>query len=514
MTVLKQDLDRKIFAFVVVVLICLVIFSFYGMIKPEDQPQYNYDPYPNISPTTLPDAQTGQGSCMETLTPCDAEGKCSACGEGTFTCTEVERDGQYELNNIRVSKGKWCLPTNKKSPGECGAYTGKWLWTTNNETKQQEWKCECLYPDLYRGDDCRTSLACTNKDGISIGNLTGTKDAPAELLGKQWTLGTTTCKTGDKCPDGSDCPGDGKCTINTMDSVLSINPYSFDPITGNPWFKCSCDGTSPDKYSYINLPNDPYRCHVDRCWKNSNYAYPGATCTDSGCTCDCQENKGHIIPDGTDKGLCATSTQLCPGGGVWKNDGKGNYGCDCTTLGGGWDQRQCTSTKMNRAAIGKGSQCSANSDCGLDGKCDNGWCQCLDYNNNLTGFECYNYCKGNPCNGGECSLDRTSKPKYIKCNCDNIKVAKITDCNGKSKQPEMGGQYCENTLYPDGTWLTTSSGAHAGMSCTIIPNQNKPSGKYCTSGRYQECDAWGDGWDVCGKHNHGGFLGFCSDPKK
>ena len=405
-------IKKNAYAFLIVVVISLVLIILYHIIKPEYNVGYNFNPFPNIHPSDLPDAETGSGSCFNKLTPCDAEGKCSSCGESNYTCTSVRRKGEYELNNIQVPKGSWCLPK-KENTQSCNLYTGKWLWTSNNcpggQTQCQ--KCECLYPDLFDGDDCGRKKACFNKSDQASGSqlnnkLIGLDTAPEKFRGVEWD------------------PNSG-----TDSEILQYNPYTFDEKTGKPWFGCECKGPGP----YVRLPNDPYNCHIDPCWRQTtSIPASGASCSDTTCECKCNQPGspagGVNIPIGTLKGMCATESVLCKGDGATWN--RKTQQCDCGTNN---LRKLCSSDYVQRSGVDK----------------------CTD-SKNLIGEECVNPCSPSPCQnctkGGCCRIDPTTKTSS--CDCSKADGPEDTDCDGKKFKYTFSGDKCQYEKAPNGTAIS------------------------------------------------------------
>lgn len=366
-------MKSMLFNFLFILFIVLILIIFYELIKPENSRPFNFIPFPNIEPKYLPDAQTAS-NCFTKLTPCDAQGKCSTCGEENYECINVDIDSSYTFNNIKVPKGQWCLPK-KNNNKVCNLYTGRWTWVNDPDycqTSNQCWKCICLYPELYENSEngCMTKLACYNTSldpnvDQSKNYLVGTKYGPYE--GKKWD------------------------PINSDDPVIRVNPYSVDK-NGNPFFECSCNpGNNPDK-PFIKLPNDPYSCHIDPCWKLNNYAYAGATCdtNTNDCKCECDKHGGYIIPDNDNlklKNLCFLPESACGTGGTWNDD---TNACNCPI---GYN-RKC---KSNYANIVDTPTC----------------------NNplNPVGEECINPCEPNPCkNNAKCEV----RGQDYDCICPDI----------------------------------------------------------------------------------------------
>jgi len=470
-------LKMPMFAFFLIMIFVLICIIIYKILGPEPPGSWNYVPFPSMSPKDLPDANSSQKTCYTNLTACDGPGICSTCGQENFECVDVLTDTQYVLNNIKVPKGQWCLP--KKLNQSCGTYTGKWVWSSGNcPSGTQCWKCECLYPDLYDGKDCMVQKACLNHSPhatIDQTNhiLTGTTDGP--YSGVKWDP--------NKVEDSS---------------VLTVNPYTSTD-DGKPWFKCHCS-VNDDSTSYINLPDDPYTCHIDPCWEYSNYGQYGASCTGDDCSCTC--NGGVLAPDGSKfKNRCVYDNIVCNGGHFDPTEKQ----CSCSQ---GTLVENCVSDNFLRVNTDP-HLCQNDSDC-RSGKCDQstGFCKCKDSTNPL-GSNCFNPCEGNECqNDSACYIDETQERKY-RCEC-KMTTYTIQDCSHEHTNvyQKYTGINCENVKYTDGTVMTASGTAnHDWPTCTIsgLPkdwDSNKlNSGEYCVSGQiHTKSDYWPDSetYSVCG----------------
>jgi hypothetical protein len=315
----RKLLNTEVYVFIIVVLISIVIFTLYRLVRPELDLPYNFTPFPNVSPKDLPDAQTSGGSCSRKLTPCDELGKCSTCGEQDYECVNVTDPNRFVINNINVPVGNWCLP--KQNPTQsCNEYTGRWTWVTDpdycpavNDGKNQCWKCLCLYPDLFDGTEtgCTTQKACKNTSAI-LSRLSNQDQSKNVLVGVKGSIYENQVWD----PTGADT------------KVLLANPYSVDD-TGKPMFECKCGGN--DDVSFAKLPNDPYSCHLDACFKNTSYNHSGAVCDDDNCTCTCGVSGTFIVPKsigGDFSGTCVFETDVCGTTGTWDPS---TSKCNCPT---------------------------------------------------------------------------------------------------------------------------------------------------------------------------------------
>ena len=247
--------NTEIFVFILVVIIFIVFFIAYNLIKPEQTIPYNFQPYPNFSPKDIPDINVGSDSCFNKLTKCDVNGDCSSCGD-SFDCVDSSTDGQYFMNGISVPQGKYCLPKNNNQ-NACNIHTGRWTWSDDPEYcnivagSNQCWKCLCLYPDIYSGESggCNTIVACKNTNTTldqSSSKLLSTPEALADLgipLNTQWD------------PTSKD---------DNVLKALEHSPYSSN-AQGKPYFKCSSN-------LLATYPNDPYKLHLDGCNSSNSYA--------------------------------------------------------------------------------------------------------------------------------------------------------------------------------------------------------------------------------------------------
>ena len=458
-------LKMPMFAFFLIMIFVLICIIIYKILGPEPPGSWNYVPFPSMSPKDLPDANSSQKTCYTNLTACDGPGICSTCGEENFECVDVLTDTQYVLNNIKVPKGNWCLP--KKQEQSCGTYTGKWVWSSGNcpDGKSQCWKCECLYPDLYGGDDCMVQKACLNhsphaKTSDQTNNiLTGTTDG--HYPGVKWD------------PVNLD-PQDN--------TVLTVNPYTS-TVDGKPWFKCNCDKS----YININLPGDPYSCHVDPCWEYDGYTFSGAICDDNNCTCNCTENGGFNVLDGFYKDRCISNVSVCTNGTIDSSTQE----CNCSGI---YTQQKCISTNFSRTGQEPPARCTSTTGCIGDTVCDinTGWCKCSDDKNPI-GDECLQKCTPGLCqNGGTTKISTTGD---CSCDCDGSTSLTTPDAVGDSRKGHYGGTICATPQYEDCTILqvqTTIAGNH-------VMHGVEADKKYCESGKMIFYSKTGqDYWWSCG----------------
>jgi hypothetical protein len=471
--------------FFLIIFLVVFILVLYNSVKPsnsDSNPLFDFQPYPQISPKNIPDNNIDDTSksCYKFLTKCDPkqDSQCSSC-ISDFICTKVDKkkgvNSNILLNDQLVPDGDWCLPQLPPNDKKCNSFTGRWVWSNNEEcqndkSNSQCWKCECLYPDLFSGIDCSTQLACkavkTNADKIpgQHGNVLKSTTANPLGAGIQWnpkidmTAGTTNSKE-----------------INVL---IEQTPYMSASGTNKPYFECSCDGQycktpedckilgplpdgdkwacdttknlcvrsfpDPDKPGnyieditfnpYVKLPNDPFMCHINPCTPlNANHYADKININTEGSQykCDCNANGFMEVNDKFDAtktnntlfGTCILNETLpCP-------FSTRNKECLCLT---GYN-RKCRSKYAN-----------------ID---DTSMELCQDRENPI-GFECYD-----PCPAENCNFRGIASYKLGKCSVDNL-----TPCRSNSDCIENG--ICK---YPDDCTCTCG----AGDVCATINNLYK-----------------------------------------
>jgi len=370
-------LNGHLFVFILVVILATGFFILYAVIRPETTVPYNFNPFPQIAPTDLPDPSHLTENCWNKLTPCDKNGQCPACGDDYECTTLSSSDAPHYMNGIPVPTGiPYCLKK-KENTQSCNAYTGRWLWVDDPEFcsgvngKTQCWKCECVYPHLYAGDSCSTQLACQNysqfvTDPTLQNNfLTGTKNAPTQFQGKIWD------------PTSDDTSG-----------ILNFSPMTTTE-DGKPWFDCPCTNPTTSPQYLAQLPKDPYTCHLDPCYAESGWNIKGVQCSDDTCLCNCSTNAPKA-PSGTWQGTCVQTSQAC-GDNSGYDPTTGS--CTCAESAGSFPQK-CRSNYVNQT------------DATLP--------FCTNPENPL-GSECLNPCSSQPCeNGGICT---SLGPTKFYCDC-------------------------------------------------------------------------------------------------
>lgn len=467
---LLVDIVNKLIMFMVVFVVSLMIIIIYNMASTKHASSgviYNYDPLPTVHPTDLPD--TGMKSrdipaCLMTPTECSPNGECAECADnGNITCSDPSSDVVYELPSgvqIPNDNKSYCIPkaaTNQP----CNRYTGRYVWTDSAETGGQEWKCECLYPDLFNNPQsgCTDQVACTRPDTDShqspVYKLADVESLKAGQPAKFW--------------DPKDPNAD-----------LSESPYTMlEDDTAK--YVCACGVQTDEDGNYVidretvpphvRLPNDPYNCHLDTCDELQGYltgvmvdqktGLPG--CTDGDCSCTgniadsfwCDNNANTFkIKLGKYKNKCYDTGASCKevkGDTASQMTEDSDGMCDCK---GGKFSRMCVSENVSIDDIketypgdwhDRVDFCSSDSDC-VQGTCDtsstlrfrkngknvkeNGVCRCQDSQNPI-GTECVSACyPHNPCqNNTQCIIDESNSNSYRNFTCDCE-----TTADGKTKK--------------------------------------------------------------------------------
>ena len=299
-----RSFNTHIFALIFIILITILTVMFFELVKPDNiKREFNYDAFPNIKPTDLPEPTLASGSsCLSSLKTCNSDIDCGDCGDN-FACTDTETE--HIVDGVRVPAGKFCLPK-KDGDAICNVHTGKWVWAS--EGGDQNWKCVCRYPSLYTDSDsgCTKQVAC----GDSTVPLKFQSDAPSES-------------------DYSYKKGDVWDPVNLQSENLSVNPFStFKDSNGNTLPLLACDCTSSGN---VRLPNDPYVCHPDYCTdydgNENGEGYTAAVLDENGYAtgdCDCENAKFgnetqvlQTIPVGKLRGLCYNPDRVCSGSGTF-----------------------------------------------------------------------------------------------------------------------------------------------------------------------------------------------------
>ena len=316
-------LGKHWLVFVLLFFLVILLLTLYDVIRPES-PNFNFNPFPTVSPKYLPDNKNSGGDCLHRLTPCDATGGCSSC-TSDFVCTDTSAlQTPIRLNGIAVPKGLYCLPQNT-TQSTCNPVTGQWVWT--DSAVGQGWKCECRYPDLYTGKDCSTQVACVSSVTPTLKNK-----LVASPFNKKWY--------------NKDKPAVWDPLASDETGILQENPLGTDD-QNNPLFVCQCDTDQGSGIPLIQLPNDPYSCHVDSCLKviSPQDPYKGNASILDPVTHQCHcENLDGIIPGkpGPNSNTCinpALACRLHSANATRDANSQGRYDpvqdqCTCTTNGG------------------------------------------------------------------------------------------------------------------------------------------------------------------------------------
>jgi len=360
--------------------ICLIFYIIYLSIKSKKE---------KFTLTTTP-------SCSNSLVPC-VNGQCINCSSD-FECVTIDETSEnYMFNGGKVPIGSYCLPK-KTGRTNCNRYTGRWVWTAGETS--QTWKCECLYPNLFYGEECTIQKACNNdiypNPSPELSNKLIGNPNISDVKNKVW----------DPQFSGAD--------------VLMINPYKTD-INGEPYFICQCNQTDP---IMKNFPNIPYTCNPDTCWRDQKTSSLQIN-EDGTMLCDCDANTGgSVVTDSTasNKGTCFRDDLVC---GVTNTYDQQTQSCKCT-----------------------------NSNCAV--KCTNGFGVTGEPNwfgniiqcpGNEVGRTCYNTCNDpntcDPLGTASCIPDCDMKISY-KCNCKDIPAG-----------PKYSGDNCNSVCLNQGAFLGT-----------------------------------------------------------
>ncbi len=449
-------------------LVFLFLIVIYNSLKPEKTVPFSFNPFTQEAPTALPDPTSGTSGCWNKLTPCDSKGECSACDISEYECKNITNE-KYTFNGINVPQGKWCLPKHRNKETVCNPMTGRWVWTYDPEYcfetggGSQCWKCECLYPNLFTNpkQGCEISVACQN-DSIRNFNrgteqkgnfLQATKYAPKEISGCVW---------------GIDEPKP-ECK-----NITNYTPYDKDS-NGNPYFACVCGNS--DNQKFINLPNDPYTCHLEPC-----SSYIGSTgnftvCDENGnCSCSCPENFAKS-PNGKFENECVLISGSCGSFGFNSETGQ------CTCGEGPYWERTCKSSLTGVNEKKNVPEC-VNPENALGSECYNP-CEDMDCLNDAPCISCGkdSYKTLPSCRlAGDGSLlsDEDASQVHAKCLCELGKKFPNENLSG------FHGDKCQFRCLADGTELShyNAFGGSGGSTC---------DGACCCSGRTKVRDTsfWG-----------------------
>lgn len=480
------NLMNKIILFLLVTIVSVALIVVYNMAGTKSESSgtlFNFDPLPTVSPADLPDsAMRGETpQCLVTPTECNANSECEPCADnGNVTCSDPTNNVRYELPSgaeIPMDGKSYCIPTAATNM-PCNRYTGKYVWTDSAELGQ-EWKCECLYPDLFNNPQtgCTEQKACVNSINRDVSN--------------------TMPKNKYKLVEASTINSDGPLKVwDPLDpeatDTLKKNPYSADE-DGNPNFVCACgineDGSRDETTvpPYLRLPGDPYNCHVDSCDELQGYQNHTMTdedgnpgCYNGVCNCAggglgklCNGSNEFVIQIGDKKEKCYSISDSCNEIDRAHEIDKTDYEqCDCG--GDGAYSRMCVSDYVSASQIENAGlkdnleTCTKDSDC-LHSSCDaSGFCRCQNPLNPI-GSECVSACyPNNPCQnntyciasgGREFACDCTKNPDGTPKDETTFEV-ELKDCDDKPIKAEWtnkdGGKLCNDLTVVPGTTVYKS----------------------------------------------------------
>ena len=389
--------------FLLATLLTFLFFIFYNLIKPDNSQSVGFTPLPNVTPGSIIPTST-DSLCNSTPTVCDPNGNdCEKCGQG-FNCQLVEKDKNVLYNGTVLKPNNYyCLPSvNINNLENCGTYTGRAVWS--DDSSSEGWKCVCLYPSLFDGDDCMNNKACITYD--SSGNAI-VPPQPNRLVMKS---------------------NPNVVWDPTQPPPNNLSPYATDE-NGEPIFTCNCN----PNFNLTLLPNDPYRCHVSPCLPsippgNDN---PGVSFDLQAKTCVCgvsSDEKGRYVQSNVD-GMCRLS-QACI-----------DQNC------GSWDDTKniCNSPvdPKNPTATLCSFPCNSflydRTKEGVDRKCSD--------NYNAVGYECIgNPCTPGICGKGTCVVNCNNPPTYYTCDCPYETTGpNCTPCSGSGDSCQHNWDCCSGT---------------------------------------------------------------------
>jgi hypothetical protein len=226
--------------FFIVLLVSISFFLVWASIKPTIiNDQTGIVPFPP-GDTLVPVDQT---QCGIIPLECTNEGqsvceeKCTKKGNSSsfYGCREVKHPNTYYLGTkLEVGK-KYCLPqvAQYDSVSKCGTYTGRIVWSQNPDGTLG-WRCQCLYPGVFSGDDCTQQMSCMTNDQDRN---------PPPLKDK-----------------------DGNVWSSSVSPPSNTTPYDSYEVTENgktvkkTRFKCSCPS------GFYSTDDDPFSCNKDICY--------------------------------------------------------------------------------------------------------------------------------------------------------------------------------------------------------------------------------------------------------
>ena len=266
---LLQTIDWKgsIKVFIFLLILSMIFFTFYTIIKSDKSQKIGILPFPSSGPYVPLDSSNCGRNVIE-CTGDDKNGCNTKCSSTLYQCTNIGTKEVWYLGTKLGKNKSFCLPgQDQPAFNECGTYTGKAIWGID-ENNKESWLCQCKYPTLFNGPACTNPVSCTiNRKQLSC-------DPSNPLCGKLYKIDDK----GDKIawdPNTSMPP-----------QVVDDNPLSYKQDSPEPLYTCDCN----DKSGSYTKKGDPYRCHPNICHGGavSPSIFPGAqfNSTTNECICD------------------------------------------------------------------------------------------------------------------------------------------------------------------------------------------------------------------------------------
>ena len=429
-------INSHIVIFILVLIITIVVVSFYYLVKPENPMVVNVNPIPKVDPGNIPNINPQTNSNCKTLLDCSGKDanfcntSCQDINKINYTCQVINNDpnsnnyiGAVYYNGKKVPNGQWCLPSFQNSE-YCNQYVGKRVWS--DYVGDQSWQCVNEYPQFF---DAQEYLGCKDFSDQTI------NDNAQTVIGRQ---------------------AGNKLGVKNSDGTITY----YDPLTDSDFFKkwettspfekniqCQC-GPITNKNGIqansVQLPNDPYNCHLDPCTDGGVLEYgPGSSAWDplqQTCNCDlinnascktidqsysysltkmcCIDSTGECAKGNTNLGnyiyvkspfdnRCKNASVICSVGVVYNNPWDSiNQRCNCDEANG-YGSVLCNSNVVSRP----------------------GYPNCNDMQNAL-GSECQQLCQSgtNVCLRGNCTVVNNNQV----CNCPIPLVNNDTSCSSKN----------------------------------------------------------------------------------
>lgn len=258
--------------FLIILVLAIIFFIFWVIIKPSsDIPKIGITPLPTTGIIVPVDDSDCGRNIVECSSDYDCQTKCGLTGSNNnYTCTTIKSDVYYL--GTQLPKGKsFCLPKEASNLNSvCGTYTGR-VVRTMDSNGALSWTCQCKYPSMFGGSDCNQPVACRYQ---FIDPQTGKNTVSYAKLMKIDKNGTPiTDSEGKKIYyDPTSPPPD----------TSPVDVYENDPT--KPVWICDCADALKGA---ISLPNDPYSCHMDRCYSGQgNTKAAQFDTTKNECVCD------------------------------------------------------------------------------------------------------------------------------------------------------------------------------------------------------------------------------------